>query len=525
MARISLTDLVNQLDQRFLVDPAESSLSPTRVEISSLSFDPLPIEPGSLYVNLYGNHPRAIMQMASAVEKGAVAVGSEMEISLDLGVPYLRLPHPRLALSAAAAALHGWPSDSLTNIGITGSNGKTTTACMLARILQAAGRPNGLISSAAVKVAEKVTVPSYFTTPDAPEVHRCLSEMVSAGVRCSVIEVSSHALLHERVADVQFHSAIMTNLTRDHTDLHPTCEHYAQTKARLFRMLPCEGFAIYWADDQQAAAVASQTRARLISVGRRRDCMVRLLKNRLYVGRLAADLLERPTAEIQLRLSVHGAHNVLNGALAAVAAYAFGVAIEHIEQALETYPGVARRLQTIYEGAFRVVDDIGCSPGHYNAVFEWLAKQEYRRLIVVTNVRGARGQEINRTCASLLAKNLPAFRLRALLISNCSEMNHGWTAVTPEERTAFAEGLRTGPVQPKWMTTNLEALKGAVLAAGKDDLILLLGNWGLEGAGRLILSMLQARQKRFWQKSRPAKFYNVDPLHLARTALFPDGDA
>ena len=152
-------------------------------------------------------------------------------------VPWLQVADARLALAALSAAFFGNPSSDLVLVGITGTNGKTTTSYLLASIFEAAGMPCGRIGTVGYQVANR-EVAATRTTPEAPELHRMLREMVTAGCGACVMEASSHALALRRVDYLHFSAAIFTNLTRDHLDFHRDMEDYFLAKRRLFELLP-----------------------------------------------------------------------------------------------------------------------------------------------------------------------------------------------------------------------------------------------------------------------------------------------
>jgi len=191
-------------------------------EIRAIDFDSRQVEPGSLFCCVRGEHRDGHDHAPEAVAKGAAALVVERLLALD--VPQLLVPDARVAMALVAVALHHDPARALTVIGITGTNGKTTTSYLLRGVFEAAGRPSDVVG----------TLSGARTTPEAPELQARLAAMRDEGVQAVAMEVSSHALAQHRVDGTWFAAAAFTNLSRDHLDFHGTMESYFEVKARLF---------------------------------------------------------------------------------------------------------------------------------------------------------------------------------------------------------------------------------------------------------------------------------------------------
>jgi UDP-N-acetylmuramoyl-L-alanyl-D-glutamate--2,6-diaminopimelate ligase len=187
--------------------------------------------PGALFACIPGTNTDGHAFAGDAVERGAVALLVERWI--DAPVPQLRVPSVRVAIGPIAAEVFGRPADRMTVVGVTGTNGKTTTTYLLESVFRAAGRRPGVIGTTGVRIEGEVT-PFPRTTPEAPDLHRLLARMEGTGVDAVAMEVSSHGLDQHRVDGVRFACAVFTNLSRDHLDYHPTMKAYLAAKARLF---------------------------------------------------------------------------------------------------------------------------------------------------------------------------------------------------------------------------------------------------------------------------------------------------
>ncbi len=213
-------------------------------EITRITADSRQVIPGALFVAIKGDQADGHRFIPDALARGAAAIASEGELAFrfDEGSAseglYLTVPNARAALGWLSAAWHGFPSRQLRLIGVTGTDGKTTTASLIRAILQAAGLKTGLISTVSADIGdETLDTGFHVTTPDAPEVQGYLARMVQAGLKEAVLEVTSHGLAQHRVTGCEFDVAVVTNVTHEHLDYHKTYENYLAAKGRLFEML------------------------------------------------------------------------------------------------------------------------------------------------------------------------------------------------------------------------------------------------------------------------------------------------
>ncbi|GAE68686.1 UDP-N-acetylmuramoylalanyl-D-glutamate-2,6-diaminopimelate ligase [Cutibacterium acnes JCM 18909] len=207
--------------------------------ITGITLDSRQVRPGDLYVGLHGLHAHGASFAASAVESGAVAVLTDEDgatLAAEAGVPIIVVDDPRVAMAVAAAKIFGHPSDAMTMFGITGTNGKTTTAFLVEAGLRAAGHHVGTIGTIGFRLdgEELPSARTTVTTPEAPDLQGLFAAMAERGASDVVMEVSSHALALQRVDGTCFDVVAFTNLGRDHLDFHNTLDNYFNAKARLF---------------------------------------------------------------------------------------------------------------------------------------------------------------------------------------------------------------------------------------------------------------------------------------------------
>lgn len=340
------------------------------VPISSIAFDSRLVEAGGLFVALRGGYADGHDFLPQARERGAVACLIDRDLGNDSTAGYqavVTVPDSRAALARVARAFYDEPSAALTLVGITGTDGKTTTSFMLDHILRHAGKSTGLVGTVAVRIGDgPVRSPGRQTTPESLETQRLLAEMRAAGVEVGILETSSHGLETHRVEGCLFDIGIITNITHEHLDFHGTVERYRAAKARLFDEVAAArrqgklGVAILNRDDPGALAVIDRARdCRLLTFGIESgpDCDVaaRAIEpaNDGYRFTLRVGGREIPATLPQI-----GRWNLSNALSAAAAAHALGVPLERIASGLASFEGVPGRMHSIRVGQpFQVIVD------------------------------------------------------------------------------------------------------------------------------------------------------------------------
>ncbi len=334
------------------------------VDVRGVCADSRRVQPGDVFFAFAGRATDGRQHVAQALANGAAVIVADGALDAP-GAVGVRCPQPRRLLAHAAARLAGDPSASLTLVGVTGTNGKTTTTYLLEGIWRAAGRRTGVIGTIAYRFAGEDR-PAPFTTPEAPELQAMLAEMRDTGITHVVMEVSSHALTQHRADGLRFDAAAFSNLTRDHLDFHGDLETYYAAKARLFHaLLPASGkrapVAVVNVDDAAGARLAGEIAGRCVRVGRGPTADVRLAAVRSTLdgtrGVLAFD--GRPT---QFTSPLVGAPHAENIALAAATAWALGTAPEVIAAGIASATPPPGRVERIAGPGFTVVVDYAHTP-------------------------------------------------------------------------------------------------------------------------------------------------------------------
>ena len=261
----------------------EQVVGSTNTAIEHIVFDSRKVTAFSAFVAARGTQVDGHAYIAKAVELGALAIiCEELPAELKDGVTYVRVQNAAEALGQLAANFHDSPAKKLKLVGITGTNGKTSTATLLFRLFRALGYKCGLISTVEIRIGQR-TIPSTHTTPDAVRLNELLAEMVAEKVTHCFMEVSSHSVVQERIAGLHFAAGVFTNITHDHLDYHGTFAEYIKAKKRFFDQLPASAFALVNADDVNSAVMLQNTKASKHSYAVRSmaDHRARIVENQL----------------------------------------------------------------------------------------------------------------------------------------------------------------------------------------------------------------------------------------------------
>jgi len=372
--------------------------------VTSVCFDSRAVTPGALFVAVPGLDTDGHRYLGDALDRGAAALlvqedhRAQWEPLLSRSAAIVVVPDTRAALAKAAAGFYGRPATKLGVIGVTGTDGKTTTVHLIAHLLESSGRPMGYLSSAAFRSGhEAARNDSHMTTLEAPFVQGQLAAMVQAGMRYAVIEASSHGLALHRVDECAFDVAVFTTLSRDHLDFHGTMDAYREAKGRLFRMLdesPAKDgiakAAVVNADDAAAGYFASLSRAALTMYGihAAADVYAEAIEARGLATRFR---LLTPAGSADVTVGLAGRYNVSNCLAATAVALSQGVELDEIARGLQSFPGVPGHLEPIDAGQpFRVVVDIASTPDAMRRVLEVLRPVTKGRLIAVFGAAGER---------------------------------------------------------------------------------------------------------------------------------------
>lgn len=387
------------------------------VRVTGIQADSRSVQPGDLFIAIPGLNVDGHSFIGDAVERGAVAVIGDLPAAAlshppdDLGFVYSQVPNAREAWGWSCAAWEGLPSRQMTLVGVTGTDGKTTTVSLIHGVLSAAGISAGMINTVKAFIPSKlgedgrdteVETGLHTTTPDPPELQRYLAEMVTAGATHGVLEVTSHGLAQHRVAGCDFDVAVLTNITHEHLDFHGSQAAYEQAKMSLFHGLRNSfqkpGVAkvcVFNGDDDSADRLRSLGVGDQIVYSLERDADV-TGHDVVFDSDRTRFRLRAHTGQVDVETALVGRYNVRNVLAAASAGVALGISLETIAVGIASVPGVPGRMERIEEGQpFLAIVDFAHTP---NALKQALttARQMVKieaRVIVVFGSAGLRDRD------------------------------------------------------------------------------------------------------------------------------------
>jgi UDP-N-acetylmuramoyl-L-alanyl-D-glutamate--2,6-diaminopimelate ligase len=472
-----LSSLFEQINYR----PVAPEIVPA-VPINGLVLDSRKVEPGNLFFALAGINNDGHRYIPAAIERGAAAViGTKPPDQVDTNIPYVQVSELRLTMANLAAAFYGFPARSLSVIGVTGTDGKTTTSNLIYEILRSAGIRAGIISTVnAVIGSEVIDTGFHVTTPEAPEIQSYLAQMRDSGLTHVVLESTSHGLAQDRVAACEFDIGVVTNITHEHLDYHGSYEEYLAAKARLFAHLletspKPQGnprLAVLNRDDESFQYLDEVVSGPRVTYGIRAGN-----------GYWAEDVLYDPGGvhfkamipdgrQVEIDSKLVGEYNISN-ILAALAACVSGLKIdlEDARRGIEALKGIQGRMEWIDMGQdFTAIVDFAHTPNALERTLETARRMTPGRVIAVFGSAGLRDREKRRMMAEESVEQADVTILTAedprteSLDSILAEMAIAARSLGAVEGTDFFRVPDRG-----------EAIRKAVQMAHPGDLVLALG--------------------------------------------------
>lgn len=449
------------------------------VPVTGIVLDSRLIQPGNIFVALVGGNQDGHRYIPSAIERGALAVVGCQPLE-NLTVPYVQVDNVRVTLAYLSAAFHSFPARDLTVIGVTGTDGKTTTANIIFQILLQAGFHAGIISTVNAMIGKEVVDTGFHvTTPEAPDIQQYLARMVAAGLTHVVIESTSHGLDQHRVTGCEFDIGVVTNITHEHLDYHGNYPAYMAAKGRLFTLLSdtvekTQGnprLAVLNRDDQSYEYLHTLTQVRQVDYGLSSDALLSAEGARFNPDSLEF-VARAPDFSIPVRTKLIGAYNISN-CLAAIAAtvMGLGIPVEAAAEGIAAMPGVPGRMERIHMGQdFTAIVDFAHTPNALQVALQAVRQMTSGQVLVVFGSAGLRDRAKRRMMAEVAVKYADKVFLTA-----------------EDPRTESLEGIlnemsdaaiRNGGIEGRsfWRIPDRgEAISRAVAMAQSGDLVMACG--------------------------------------------------
>lgn len=462
-----------QLDELIAVIKDKVITGKLDLSIKGISYDSRKVKPGFLFVCVSGYKTDGHQFVDSALANGAVAIVAERQLAVPAGVTLIVVPNTRPALALLSAAFFGFPALEMTMIGVTGTNGKTTTTHLIATILENQKYQVGLIGTIKNKIGAR-ELPVTNTTPESLELQGLFKDMVNSGMSYAVMEVSSHALYLDRIVGTEFDIAVFTNITQDHLDFHKTMDEYLAAKSKLFIDLGRDAvkkhpkYAIINVDDPNSHLLIKQTGAKVITYGVKNKADIMAQNINIGPGGVSFEVISA-WGNIKLKLKMTGMFTVYNTLAAIAVAFVEGIAGAEIKESLEKVMGVAGRFELVDEGQdFSVVVDYAHTPDSLENVLKTAREFVQGRLITVFGCGGDR----DKTKRPIMGEVSAKYSDYSILTSDNPRTEDPLKIMKQVEI-----GLAARVSQDKYtvLADRREAIKKAISMAAKGDIVMIAG--------------------------------------------------
>jgi UDP-N-acetylmuramoyl-L-alanyl-D-glutamate--2,6-diaminopimelate ligase len=432
--------------------------------ISSIEYDSRRVTQGSLFVAMRGLQADGTQFIRDAVQRGATAVAGEHVPIEPLPIPFVEVTHARKVLAELAWTFYDHPERKLVITGMTGTNGKTTSAFLLRDVLESAGHPAGLAGTLGVYYGDVSTEPAR-TTPESVDLAAHFAAMRDRGFRHLVMEVTSIGIDLERTWRLPFRVAVFTNLTRDHLDYHGTEEAYREAKLRLFREQVQDGYAVLNADDPQVSYFMEAARGKVVTYGMDSASDYRAVN--VHLNRQAVSFnLRTAEGSLAIEAPLIGRFNIYNLLAVIASAHILGVPLPVVQRALrEAHPARGRAEIIPSSAPFTVIVDYAHTPDALEKILSTLRDLKPRRILTVVGAGGDR----DRGKRPLMAE--VAFRLSDLLFLTSDNPRS-------EDPEAILDDMVAGLPRGGHYVRNADrrtAVNSALSEAREGDIVLIAG--------------------------------------------------
>ena len=446
------------------------------IEITGIEHDSRKAAEGTLFVCIAGFHVDGHKFIPQAAAQGAKAILTTRpaeEVDVPEGLAVLQVPELKTALDVIVPFFHDYPAQKMRVIGITGTNGKTTTSYLIRAILREAGYKVGLIGTIQIMMEEEV-FPIHNTTPDVVELQHTLAIMRDKGMDYVVMEVSSHALDQNRVAGIEFDTAVFSNLTQDHLDYHKTLENYKLAKAKLFDLLGQKGVkenktAVVNIDDEAGKTMLEHAKCRHLTYGMEHQAALQATNVEVLASGANFTLTEDFLGEMALKLHITGIFNVYNVMAAVGAAIAEKIDPAVIKNALTNFTSVPGRFELVKAGQdFSIIVDYAHTPDGVENVLNTARRIARKKIIAVFGCGGDR----DRTKRPIMGR-LAAKLADVVIATSDNPRSEDPAFILSEVEAGVKETI--GDKHHECIIDRREAIFRAVELAETDDIVIILG--------------------------------------------------
>lgn len=462
-----LTELIDGLEANIYVR------GDTDVEVMGISYDSRQLAQGGLFVCLKGLKTDGHLFIPQAIAQGAVGAVVEEDVDIPENVVRIKVKDSRKALAKLASRFFEDPTSKMTLVGVTGTNGKTTTTYLFENIARTAGKKTGLVGTVKYQIGNRV-LPVVRTTPESSDLQKIFQEMVKEGVEVATIEVSSHAIHQHRVDGCQFDVLVFTNLSQDHLDYHRDIEEYFKVKCSFFEKASKEVYHIINRDDLYGQQILQISSPPVLTYGLSKEAQIRA-ENLSLDEQGGTFTIQTPRGSLKVLSRLRGKFNVYNSLAAATTALALGFSQDAIKKGLESMTSVPGRFETVGLGQdFMVIVDYAHTPDSLEKVIAAAKEITLGKVITVFGCGGDR-DKTKRPLMGKAAARLSDFTI----ITTDNPRNEQPVDIIAQIETGFREaGHKADYVK---IIDRREAIFKGVAMAEKGDLVLIAGKGHEQG--------------------------------------------
>lgn len=477
------------------------------ININGIAYHSNKVNKEDIFVCIKGYETDGHKYLKNAVEAGCTS--AIVENFLDIDIPQYKVENSRIALASLACKFFENPSEKMNVIGITATNGKTTTSFMLNEIFEKHKLKTGLIGTVVVKIDDYKEI-SFLTTPESLDLQNFFDKMIKADVSHVTMEVSSSSIELNRIYGVDFDIAALNNISREHIDSHGSFENYYNFKASLITNLKPEGVAVLNLDDDYSKRLIDKTKAKTITYGVEdssgdlsiTDLDLSTGRAKFTVQLNDSSFKNYKDRSFDIALSIPGYHCVYNSLSAISIALISDIPIKTIQEGINSFKGIERRFEFIYEDDFKIIDDHFANTGNINVTLETLDFMDYNNLDLVYAIRGSRGVTVNKENAETIVKWAKKLGLTEIIATTSNSHVTKKDIVTNDELEIFLSVMKEANIKVHLFNELPDAIDSALNEAKKGDVILLAGCQGMDFGCNIAINSLE--------KLRP----NLDKKHL-----------
>lgn len=466
------------------------------IVIDQIDYNSKNVVKNSLFVAIKGYKTDGHRFISDAVKNGAVALIVN-EFNKALNIPQIKVKNARSTLSKLSAAIENYPSNKLKVVGITATNGKTTTTMMLDSILNKNNFKTALLGTVVNKVGDEIEK-SVLTTPESKELQALFHKMVRKQVDVCTMEVSSAAQELKRVQDVDFDIVIMNNISKEHMEQHGSFENYFFHKKKLVTQAKKDAVVILNKDDNLVCELATQTEAQvftysIVDSSATVFCEKYDIQNATFTLVINEKIGNCNPQKVDFKLKTGGLHSITNAISAIIAALVLNVDVEIIKSGIFEFSGVERRFQLIYDETFKVYDDHFANEGNVSATLKSISLMKYQQLIFVWAIRGNRGSEINFDVLNTMLKWKHALNINHFIVTSYTDFDIKNNVVSDQEKQFVFEFLTQNNISFTYKDKLHDAIALAIDVTKTNDLVVLAGCQGMDNGARLLCDILKSR--------------------------------